>query len=104
MTDSESSQSAAGAAQISAAQRAAVVTGASTGIGEATALELDRRGWRVYAVARRAERLEALAQRSGVIPIAADISEDDGVAQVLAAVERNGGVDTLINIAGGAGG
>lgn len=82
--------------------RSAVVTGASTGIGEATVRALAVEGWRVYAVARRADRLEALAAETGAIAVPADITEDDDVARLLAEVTAGGGTDTLINIAGGA--
>lgn len=83
-------------------QHTAVVTGASTGIGEATARLLAERGWRVFAVARRADRLEQLAADTGVVPVPADITEDDDVARLLATVTEAGGADTLVNIAGGA--
>lgn len=83
-------------------QHTAVVTGASTGIGEATARLLAERGWKVFAVARRAERLEQLAADTGVVPVPADITEDDDVARLLATVTEAGGADTLVNIAGGA--
>ncbi|MEO3942791.1 SDR family oxidoreductase [Paenarthrobacter nicotinovorans] len=80
----------------------AVVTGASTGIGEATVRALVAAGWTVFAVARRADRLEALAAQTGAVPFPADITEDDDVAALLAAVTEAGGAGTLINIAGGA--
>ncbi|MEE1620634.1 SDR family oxidoreductase [Zafaria sp. J156] len=80
----------------------ALVTGASTGIGEATVRLLASRGWTVFAAARRAERLESLAAETGCRPVPADISEDDDVARLLDAVASGGGIDTLVNIAGGA--
>ncbi|GHD01878.1 SDR family oxidoreductase [Zhihengliuella salsuginis] len=82
--------------------RTAVVTGASTGIGAATVRQLARQGWEVFAVARRSERLEALAAETGAVPVTADITDDDDVARLLATVTAAGGIDTLVNIAGGA--
>ncbi|MGJ9402685.1 SDR family oxidoreductase [Arthrobacter sp. KK5.5] len=81
---------------------AAVVTGASTGIGDATVRELTARGWTVYAVARRAERLATLAAETGAIAVPTDITDDDDVAALLREVESGGGIDTLVNISGGA--
>ncbi|WP_028268998.1 SDR family oxidoreductase [Arthrobacter sp. UNC362MFTsu5.1] len=82
--------------------KAAVVTGASTGIGEATVRALRAEGWTVFAVARRADRLAALAEATGATAVPADIADDDDVERLLAEVTKDGGIDTLINIAGGA--
>jgi len=83
----------------------AVVTGASSGIGQAFARELVRRGWNVLAVARRQDRLKALAQeavdRGGtVVPLAADLGRAEGVALVIEAMKGLGRIDLLINNAG----
>lgn len=79
--------------------RCAVVTGASSGIGEATVRALRTQGWTVYAVARRAERLEQLAEQTGAIALAADVSNQEHVDALRDKVQN---VDTLINCAGGA--
>ncbi|MHA7155131.1 SDR family oxidoreductase [Arthrobacter sp. TMN-50] len=83
-------------------QRSAVVTGASTGIGQATVRLLAAQGWRVFAVARRADRLADVAAETGAIAVPTDITEDDDVERLLGIVTDAGGADTLINIAGGA--
>ena len=82
--------------------RRAVVTGASTGIGEATVRLLAASGWRVVAVARREERLEALAAETGCEYVAADLSDETAVDAMAAKILQGGPVDALVNNAGGA--
>jgi NAD(P)-dependent dehydrogenase (short-subunit alcohol dehydrogenase family) len=80
--------------------RVALVTGASSGIGERTALRLREAGFEVYAVARRVERMAALAD-AGVHVLAMDVTDDasmtSGVARI---VEEQGRIDVLVNNAG----
>ena len=82
--------------------RRAVVTGASTGIGEATVRQLRALGWDVIATARRLERLEALAKETGCVPVAADLTDLGDVERLITAVKAGGGLDSLVNVAGGA--
>lgn len=82
--------------------RRAVVTGASSGIGEATVRELRRRGWEVVGVARRAERLEALAAETGADVFVADITQQADVDALARFVDGLGPVHALVNNAGGA--
>jgi NADP-dependent 3-hydroxy acid dehydrogenase YdfG len=80
-------------------QPVAVVTGASSGIGEATARTLAGQGFHVVCVARRKERVEALAAELGGTAIVADVTDGAAVEKLAASLER---VDVLVNNAGGA--
>jgi len=79
--------------------RVAVVTGASSGIGESTARTLAGLGFHVVVAARREDRITALAQEIGGTAIVADVTDD---AQVAALADRLERVDVLVNNAGGA--
>lgn len=88
-------------------QPAALVTGATSGIGRATALRLVRDGWKVFAAGRRAANLQTLAEEcralSGtLIPLSTDVTNDDDIAGLHDSISAQGGIDTILNIAGGA--
>jgi NAD(P)-dependent dehydrogenase (short-subunit alcohol dehydrogenase family) len=80
--------------------RVAIVTGASAGIGAATSRLLHERGFDVYAVARRLDRMAPLAAL-GIHTVGADVtSEPDLVALVDRVVTESGRIDVLVNNAG----
>lgn len=84
----------------------AIVTGASSGIGQEIARLLSARGRAVLAVARRGERLEALARKAkeqghaAIHPLAVDVASEEGPARVGEAARELGGAAWLVNNAG----
>jgi len=92
---------------MTSSQPSALVTGATSGIGRATARQLVSDGWKVFAAARRTEKLDSLEQEcehlSGtLISVATDVTDDDSTEALYNTVQSQGGIDTLLNIAGGA--
>lgn len=81
--------------------RVAIVTGASSGIGEATAIRLAHRGARVLATGRNRQRLEAVAGGSaGITPCVADLADDSSTGTVFEAAARLGVPTILVCSAG----
>ena len=80
-------------------RRVAVVTGASAGIGEATARTLAAQGFHVVCVARREGPIKELAAEIGGTAVVADVTDEEAVAALADGLDR---VDVLVNNAGGA--
>ena len=82
--------------------RRVVVTGASSGIGQATARLFAKHGWQVVGVARRADRLAALAAETGMQVFVADVTVQSQVDALRDFLSASGPVHALVNNAGGA--
>ena len=81
-------------------KKIALVTGASAGIGRETALELSKRGFVVYAAARRTEKMQDLAAK-GIHSIALDVTNDDSMVNCVSEIiKKEGRIDVLVNNAG----
>ena len=77
-----------------------LITGCSTGIGRALAVELASRGQRVFATARRPERLDAIASEK-LSALGLDVTDSASIEEAVGTViDRAGGIDTLVNNAG----
>jgi len=89
-----------------AGEQVAIVTGASSGIGAATAEALARAGFRVVVAARRAELLKALGERiaaagGSALPVVTDLVDEDATSRLVArTLETFGRIDVLVNNAG----
>jgi NAD(P)-dependent dehydrogenase (short-subunit alcohol dehydrogenase family) len=80
--------------------KVALVTGGSSGIGEATAVKLQELGYTTYAAARRVQRMEHLTA-SGIRPLAMDVTDDASMqAAVTHILAQEGRLDVLVNNAG----
>lgn len=85
--------------------RSVLVTGSSTGIGRATALQLDHAGWRVFAGVRKPEDADSLraAGSERLTPVMLDVTDDEAIsaaAAMLAGELGEAGLDGLVNNAG----
>jgi short-subunit dehydrogenase len=77
-----------------------LVTGASSGIGKATAIHLAQNGYQVYGAARRADKLQELTGY-GIQPITLDVTSDDSIVNCVdTIIKEHGKIDVLINSAG----
>jgi NAD(P)-dependent dehydrogenase (short-subunit alcohol dehydrogenase family) len=84
--------------------RSVLITGASTGIGRATALHLDRAGWKVFAGVRKQEDADVLRADGSerLVPLLLDVTDAEQIAAAAAQVEAEAGgrLDGLVNNAG----
>ena len=77
-----------------------LITGASAGIGKATAIYLAQNGYNVYGAARRMEKMQDL-KTFGIIPILLDVTEDESITACVDQIfKETGSIDVLVNNAG----
>jgi len=81
-------------------QQTVLITGASSGIGKATAHLLAARGYLVFAAARRLDRLEAM-RSANIEPLVLDVTSEESVQEAIEHISKQTGrIDTLVNAAG----
>ncbi len=80
--------------------KTAVVTGAGSGIGAATARALTEAGFKVFCMGRRADRISAIAEEIGGVPVVGDVTNLEDVANLAKQVGAQ--LNVLVNNAGGA--
>jgi len=81
--------------------RVVLVTGASSGIGQATARHLAARGWRVFGTSRRSAAVAESREPNGVDMLAMNVDDDGSVADAFGAImEKTGRLDAVVNNAG----
>lgn len=81
-------------------KKVALITGASSGIGESAAVLLHRAGFKVYGAARRVEKMKSLEEK-GISVISLDVTDEDSIVNCVNTItEKEGSIDVLVNNAG----
>ena len=81
-------------------KKVAIITGASSGMGKSTAIELHQKGYKVYGMARRTEKMNDLKEK-GMEVISLDLTVDESIVEAVNTVlDKEGRIDVLINNAG----
>jgi NAD(P)-dependent dehydrogenase (short-subunit alcohol dehydrogenase family) len=81
-------------------KKVALITGASSGIGESAAILMHNAGFKVYGAARRLEKMKSL-EGKGISTIALDVTDEDSIVNcVNTLLEKEGSIDVLVNNAG----
>jgi short-subunit dehydrogenase len=81
-------------------KKVALITGASSGIGESAAILLHKAGFKVYGAARRVEKMKSL-EGKGISVISLDVTDEDSIVNCVNIItEKEGSIDVLVNNAG----